>query len=133
LQQVVTRSAAPPDVDEASRFRSLLIIAAAVCVPFLIAQVALSVWLTPIFADMYVEAGITVRAPQSVLFSLSHGALLLIVLLACDALLFLVTYLLARRYRPWLLFIPPVVFALTVGAWVPLLYMPLFDSMNIVK
>jgi hypothetical protein len=133
LQEVVTTNAAPAAADEAKRFRSLLIIAAAICVPFVIAQVAMAVFLTPIFADMYADLDIAVRSPQSALFALSHGPLLVLLLLACDLLLFLVMYLLARRYRPWLLFVPAAVFILTTGFWVPLLYMPIFDSMNLVK
>lgn len=126
-------NAGPSADDEAKRFRNLLIIAAAICMPFVIAQVAMAVFVTPIFADMYAESDIAVRAPQSALFALSHGPLLVLLLLASDLLFFLVMCLLARRYRTWLLFVPAAVFILTAGFWVPLLYMPIFNSMNVVR
>lgn len=129
----MTTNAGPSTDDEAKRFRSLFTIAAAICLPFVIAQVAMAVFVTPIFADMYAESDIAVRSPQSALFALSHGPLLVLLLLACDLLFFLVMYLFARRYRPWLLFVPAAVFILTTGFWVPLLYVPIFDSMNVVR
>lgn len=132
MEQVATTQTGPTAADGANRFRSLLIVAAVLCAPFVIAQVAMAVWVTPIFADMYAESDIAVRFPQSALFALSHGPLLVLLLLACDLALFLVMYLLARRYRPWLLFVPAAVLILTTGVWVPLLYMPIFDSMNVV-
>jgi hypothetical protein len=129
----MTTNAKPCVDDGAKRFRRLLITAAAICVPFVTAQVAMAVFVTPIFSDMYAESDIAVRSPQSALFALSHGPLLVLLLLACDLLFFLVMYLLARRYRPWLLFVPAAGFILTTGFWVPLLYMPIFDSMNMVR
>ena len=118
---------------EGQRFRRLLIIAAAVCVPFVLAQLAFAVLVTPIFADMYAEAGIdSPSALWSAVFSLSHGPGLVLLILAVDAALFGVAWLVARRTRPWVLFVPVGVFVITAGAYVPFLYMPLFQSMNVV-
>ena len=44
----------------------------------------------------------------------------------------LIGWLIARRTRAWFLFVPVGVLAVTAGAYVPFLYMPLFQSMNVV-
>ena len=134
MQQAVTQQDAGrlPEA-ERTRFRRLLLIAAAACVPFILAQLALAVFVTPIFADMYAEAGI--ESPSAIwrlVFSLSHGPGLALLIVAVDAALFGVAYLVARRTRPWVLFVPVGVLVITAGAYVPFLYIPLFSSMNVV-
>jgi len=134
LQQVVTEQGASrlPEA-ERDRFRRWLLVAAAACVPFVLAQLALAVFVTPVFADMYAEAGIdSPSALWRVVFSLSHGPGLALAVLALDAALFAVCWLVARRTRPWVLFVPVGVLAIAAGAYVPFLYMPLFQSMNVV-
>jgi hypothetical protein len=135
LQQAVTQQDAAGRLPEAerTRLRRLLLIAAAACVPFILAQLALAVFVTPIFADMYAEAGI--ESPSAIwrlVFSLSHGPGLALLIVGADAALFGVAYLIARRTRPWVLFVPVGVLAIAAGAYVPFLYMPLFSSMNVV-
>ena len=134
MQQAVTEQSASrlPGTD-GERFRRLLLIAAAVCVPFVLAQLALAVLVTPIFADMYAEAGI--ESPSAIwrlVFSLSHGPGLALLIIALDAALFAVAWLIAWRTRPWVLFVPVGLLAIAAGAYVPFLYMPLFSSMNLV-
>jgi hypothetical protein len=134
LQQAVTEQGEGrlPEAERV-RFRRLLLISAAVCVPFVLAQLALAVFVTPIFADMYAEAGI--ESPSAIwrlVFSLSHGPGLLLLIIAVDAALFAVAWLIARRTRLWVLFVPVGVLVITAGAYVPFLYMPLFQSMNVV-
>ena len=130
MQQAVTEQGATRLL-ESARFRRLLLIAAAVCVPFVLAQLALAVFVTPIFADMYAEAGI--ESPSAIwrlVFSLSHGPGLALLVVAVDAAP--LSYLVARRTRPWVLFVPVGVLVITAGAYVPFLYIPLFTSMNVV-
>jgi hypothetical protein len=134
LQQAVTEQGASrlPEAEQ-GRLRRLLLIAAAACVPFILAQLALAVFVTPIFADMYAGAG--VESPSwlwRLVFSLSHGPGLALLIIALDAALFGVAYLVARRTRPWVLFVPVGVLAVVASAYVPFLYMPLFQSMNLV-
>ena len=118
---------------EQGRFRRLLLIAAAACVPFVLAQLALAVFVTPMFTDMYAEAGIdSPSAFWRLVFSLSHGPGLALLIVALDAALFGVAWLVARRTRPWVLFVPVGMLAVAAGACVPFLYMPLFSSMNVV-
>ena len=136
MQQVVTEQGAGrlPEAD-GGRFRRLLIVAAAVCVPFVLAQLALSIFVTPIFADMYAEAGVgRLPALWRAVFSLSHGPQLALLIIALDAAVFGLAYLIARRTTtPWVLFAPAVLFALAAGAYVPWLYMPLFQLMDVVQ
>jgi hypothetical protein len=134
MQQAVTeQNAGQPQTDEAARFRRLLLISAAVCVPLVLVQLAFAIFVTPIFADMYAEAGIA--SPSGLwrtVFSLSHGPGLSLLIVAVDAALFVVAWLIARRTRPWVLFVPVGVLAVMAGFYVPFLYMPLFQSMNVV-
>ncbi len=123
LQQAVTQQDADrlPEA-EGTRFRRLLLIAAAICVPFVLAQLAPAVFVTPIFADMYAEAGIeSPSALWRLVFSLSHGPGLALLIVALDAALFGVACLVARRTRPWVLFVPVGVLAIAAGAYVPFL------------
>lgn len=113
------------------RFRRTLLIAAAVFMPLVIAQLALAIFVTPVFADLYAEAGIDgLSSLWRVVFSLSHGPVLALLIVAGDAALFAVAWLVARRTRPWVLFIPVGMLAVAAGAYVPFLYVPLFQSMN---
>ena len=135
MQQVVTEqgSSRLPEA-ERTRFRRWLLIAAAACAPFVLAQLALTVFVTPTFADMYAEDGIA--SPSGVwrlVFSLSHGPRLVLLILAVDVTLFGVAWLVARRTRAWVLFIPVGVLAIATGAYVPFLYMPIFQSMTVVQ
>jgi len=135
LQQAVTEeSAGRLPAAGRERFRRTLLIAAAVCVPFVIAQLALAVFVTPVFADMYAEAGVG-RLPAfwRAVFSLSHGPGLALLIITVDATLFGVAYLIARRTRPWVLFAPAIVIALAAGAYVAWLYLPLFQLMDVVQ
>jgi len=135
MQQAVTERSAGRLADAGrERFRRTLLIAAAVCVPFVLAQLALAVFVTPIFADMYAEADVD-RLPAlwRVVFSLSHGPGLALLIVAVDAALFGIAYLVARRTRPWVLFVPAVLMALAAGAYVPWLYLPLFQLMDVVR
>ena len=101
--------------------------------PFVLAQLTLAVFVTPIFADMYAEAGIdSPSAMWRLVFSLSGGPGLALLIIALDAALLGVACLVARRTRPWVLFVPVGVLAVVAGAYVPFLYMPLFQSMNVV-
>ena len=132
MQQAVTEQGAPR-LPESARFRRLLLIAAAACVPFVLAQLAFAVLVTPIFADMYAESGIdSPGVLWRAVFLLSHGPGLALLILAADAALFGLAWLVARRTRPWVLFVPVGVLAVAAGAYVPFLYMPLFQSMNVV-
>jgi hypothetical protein len=132
LQQAVTEQGGAR-LPESAHFRRLLLIAAAVCVPFVLAQLAFAVFVTPIFADMYAESGIdSPGALWRAVFSLSHGPGLALLILAVDAVLFGLAWLVARRTRPWVLFVPVGLLAVAAGAYVPFLYMPLFQSMNVV-
>ena len=135
MQQAVTeQSASRLPAAGRERLRRTLLIAAAVCVPFIIAQLALAVFVTPIFADMYAEAGVD-RLPAlwRVVFSLSHGPGLALLIVTVDAVLFGLGYVIARATRPWVLFAPAALIALAAGAYVPWLYLPLFQLMDVVR
>jgi hypothetical protein len=135
LQQAVTdKGSGRHRSADAERFRRLLLIAAAACVPFVIAQLALAVFVTPLFADMYAEAGVgRLPALSRLVFQLSEGPWLVLLMLAVDAAVFAVAYLIARRSTPWVLFAPAVIFAMAAGSFVPWLYQPLFQIMNVVR
>ena len=82
---------------------------------------------------MYAEAGI--ESPSwlwRLVSSLSHGPGLALLIVAVDAALFGVAWLVAQRTQPWVLFVPVGVLVIAAGAYVPFLYMPLFSSMNVV-
>jgi len=125
-------SSGPESVD-AQRFRSSLIAGALACLPLVVTQVGIVVFVTPIFAHMYADNHIIVREPQSTIFALSHHAVLALVMLAFDAALFGAMYLLARRRGRRFLFAPAAVLLVMSFVYVPLMYMPLFQSMTVVK
>lgn len=135
MQQAVTEQS-PDRVSHAGRqgFRRLLVLAAATTLVLLLAQLALAVHVTPIFADLYAEAGVT-RPPTSwrVVFSLSQGPGLALLIVALDGALFALAYVVARHTRPWVLFIPAIVMALAAAASLPLLYQPLFQLIDVVR
>jgi hypothetical protein len=119
------------DMEEDKRFKRLLIMAIALSLPFVVVQLGLALVVTPLFVRMYTEADIAVQGLPRLMFSL--GPLLALLLLVVDALLFGLMYLLARDHGVWLLFVPVAIFAIIAGAWVPLLYVPLFESMTPVQ
>jgi hypothetical protein len=135
LQQAVTEQSADRLSEaDGGRLRRLPLIAAAVCVPFVLSQIALAVFVTPIFAAMCAQADVgRLPALWRAVFSLSHGPQLALLIIAVDAAVFAVAYVIARRTTTWVLFAPAVLFALAAGAYVPWLYMPLFQLMDVVR
>jgi hypothetical protein len=132
-QVVETASGGRHSDDRANGFRAFLIAGGAAFMILVLLQVGFAVFVTPVFADMYADSDLVVRQPQKAIFALSHNGVLVMALLAFDAALFGVMYLLARRYGRRLLFVPAAVLLLISFSYIPLTYMPMFDSMTVAK
>jgi len=119
--------------EEAAKFRSFLIGGGIAFIVLVLVQLAFAFLVTPVFADLYSDSDILVRQPQRLIFALSRHGLLAVVLLVVDVALFAIMYLLARRFGRLFLLVPAIVLLLLSLAYVPLMYMPIFDSMTVVN
>lgn len=132
-QSVDRRSSRDAAEGPGAGFRTVLIGAATTFVVLALAQLYFALVLLPGLADMYSHGDFLVRQPFGAIYALSRHGVLAILLAVFDAVLFAVMYLVARRYRPWLLFVPAGVLFLTSLLYLPLAYLPVFDSMTVVK
>jgi hypothetical protein len=98
------------------------------CVPVVIVQLLLTVFVPPVLADMYHQAGVEPGPIVSMLFSLyssglGSGGVLALLVLALDALLIALLYFPTRRRPRWLLYLPVGVIVLSAVAYLALLFL----------
>jgi len=105
---------------DARRFRIVSIIAGVVCAPFVVGHAAFALFVIPIFGQMYADMGGKLPAFTKLLVDLSHFGLLAALLVAVDVAVFVLMYVLAKRYWIGLLFVPA-------------LYLPMYNVISLTR
>jgi hypothetical protein len=114
------------------RFTVVSRIAAVVAVPFAATHLVFAIKVVPTFGGMFASMGGDLPAATGLLVGLGGwvGAALFVVV---DVAVFVAMYRLARRYWIGLLFVPPIVYVAISAVLVPLLYVPMFEIITLVK
>lgn len=114
------------------RFKIVSIIAAVVCVPFVLTHLTFAT-VIPTYMQMYGSLGGELPFATKVLLSLSHFGILAVLLVVIDVALFVLMYLLAKRYWIGLLFVPIPIYIAISSILTLVLYMPMFNIITLIK
>lgn len=118
---------------DAKRFRVVSIIAGIVSLPFALVHLAFAAFAIPSFEGIFTSMGGQLPLLTRLLISASHNGVLVVLVLIVDVAVFVGMYRLAKRYWIGLLFAPVFIYLAITSTLVPVLYLPLFNVVSLVK
>ena len=118
---------------DARRFRVVSVIAALVALPFVLVHLVVTLTVVPSLATFSTEMGGTFTGPVQLMLALSHSGTLSVLFVGVDIAIFALMYRLAKKYWIGLLFVPIPAYLALSSLLIPVLYMPLFNSITQVQ